>query len=72
MTAVAVTSGLTRCPFTHERIDDWASQSLAPTTHALSDALLSFSVLADSVRRHEAIVVAVLADKRLSIRSSVG
>ncbi len=44
-------------PFTHECIDAWASQSLAPTTHALSDALPSFSVLADSVRTHEAIVV---------------
>lgn len=44
-------------PFTHERIDAWANQSLAPTTHALSDALPSFSVLADSVQKHEAIVV---------------
>ena len=44
-------------PFTHERIDAWANQSLAPTTHVLSDALPSFSVLADSVRTHEAIVV---------------
>lgn len=44
-------------PFTHERIDAWANRVLAPTTHALSDALPSFSVLAASVKRHEAIVV---------------
>jgi transposase-like protein len=44
-------------PFTRERIDVWANQTLAPTTHALSDALPSFSVLAESVQTHEAIVV---------------
>ncbi|CAB1368286.1 transposase [Denitratisoma oestradiolicum] len=44
-------------PFTHERIDAWASKTLAPTTHALSDGLPSFSVLANSVETHEAIVV---------------
>ena len=44
-------------PFTHERIDAWANHALTPTAHALSDALPSFSVLAKSVRTHEAIVV---------------
>jgi len=44
-------------PFSHEAVDAWANRALAPTAHVLSDALPSFSILADSVRRHEAIVV---------------
>src|SRR3974390_2506836 len=44
-------------PFNQARIDAWARQALAPTTHVLSDGLHSFSVLAQSVTVHETIVV---------------
>jgi ribosomal protein L37AE/L43A len=44
-------------PFTHERINHWANHALAPDAHVLSDGLPSFSVLGQSVRTHEAIVV---------------